>query len=699
MGGAKVSAFTADGVEVDSTVSDAVDSSGSPTGFYALRASRGTGLIVKVSHEALSASTIMTVGMEGFAWLNFTEGGTNPSTHHGLAGQRPINGPMGSFALYYLDKGEWTWDNLFPLVSHASFTGGVAGRMYDGLILYSGKRLYYKSNNFSGPTLADFRLYMNSSFEALDVLENVSGNVMDALGDGVRFKVVMTAVYFKGDPNASWAVDRVMERWASKGYKNLSLSGFLWGYSEGEIDAMYDGVAGTADRVHALGLKLFWSPFFLAPMWPYWHDMGFDYVIMQPNFAYNRYDPWRFEVMSKLIASGEVHGVNFEISYTRLNGLTVEENANAHLDAGFKYGWWGNAANIFYRAPGYLDGYANGSATVPTRDRPIYDRQYQFLRLDATTTSRTSADTYVFERPPTLWRDRGGAKGEVVLRSDSQIATRAYLRFPPVDRYSSIHSAIIRLDVLSVGSPCLVAIYMTDPSWDEGGTDWLDRPAELAPSGLAVIDNIGQVSLAVPKARWDLSFMLAPQMQGCDVRFSSREGPSPPEVEVGYFASTITRVPASEDAYVSDQLPSSDFGTLDHIMIGRNGSEVTRGYLKFNASALPKMFHEPSLSMRGLSASQQASFDVMYLANTSWNESTLTWSTQPNGKWEVVAQEVPLGNDMSFTAGLGRFGAGESTLVIVQHAASGDAWGSFSSKESGSGPSVLVIIQAFEQQF
>jgi hypothetical protein len=315
------------------------------------------------------------------------------------------------------------------------------------------------------------------------------------------------------------------------------------------------------------------------------------------------------------------------------------------------------------------------------------------------TRSQASNDTYVFERPATLWQEVNGAKDEMVLRSDRGVATRAFLTFPQIDRYSYVHSALLRLRVLSLDAPCLVAIYAIDAAWDEAGLAWPNRPALRSFSGLMTLNSTGWVTFDIPRVMFDLSFMLVPQMIDCNAVISSKEGAAPPEMEVEHFAPVDTMLPVGEDAYVSDAHPSDNFGNLTYIHAGKNGTETTRTYLKFDAISLPKWYHEPVLSIRGTASSSRVGLDLSSLVNSTWNETAMTWASQPSGTWVTIAENVSLDKDLVLKVRLAQLGKGNFTLILSPHSMQGDNWASFGSKESNEGPMILILLQAFEQQF
>lgn len=667
------------------------------TGFYALHSLPEGRVKIQVDSSAFKMEKTLDVNSERYIWLNFSQENGQPPMRKGSDSQNYSGktlDALGSIAIYYLDQGIWSEDTLLPLVAHLSWNGEISGRMYDGIVLVSSKRLSYNSNSYRGPTPADFYWYANSSFQLLDILENVSGRVRKTLGDDTLFKVILSAVYFKYDRNASWSISQLLERWRNKNYHNLTLTGFYWIYSEGEIDATYEGVRGTAEYLHNISLKLVWCPFFLAPMWFYWRDFGIDYVVMQPNFAYNPYDPWRFEMIESLLRSGEIHGVNFEISATRNNNLSIEKNANIHLDYGFRFHWWKNPINMFYEAPGYLNEYARGGLNVSPSDRPIYDRQYQFLHLNRSKTARPAADAYIFEHPVTLWQKNTGHAEELLLRSDNDARTRIYIRFPGVERHAYIYSAVLTLEILYFERPCLIGLHTVNPYWNESSITGLNAssPAQH-PYTLFWFNHTGRHTIPLRHLDPDTSLMLIPRNQRCMATISSREGFSPPGLEIWFFDPVESMIPASRDAYTSSLYPSENYGNSTLLMTGSNMSSDSRAYFMFNKGALPGSIAEPRLILSGINASYKVNLTLGVIDNSTWREDRITWNTPPSGGLTIVKECISPDRDLKLVIPISLPDNDTFTLILFSSVHPSQNWVIITSRESSQIPMLLVIIK------
>ena len=82
-----------------------------------------------------------------------------------------------------------------------------------------------------------------------------------------------------------WYRDEAIRRFNAANYRHLRLWGFYC-MAEGVADKDMPVVRAVADAVHAKNLRFLWIPWFCAPGWERWKEMGFDVAIMQPNYAF-----------------------------------------------------------------------------------------------------------------------------------------------------------------------------------------------------------------------------------------------------------------------------------------------------------------------------------------------------------------------------------------------------------------------------
>ncbi len=82
-----------------------------------------------------------------------------------------------------------------------------------------------------------------------------------------------------------WYLDRVRTLFAQPDLPDLRLWGYYW---------MWEAVSGkdaasitlASELIHDRGLKHLWIPWFRAPGYDRWRELGFDVALMQPNYAF-----------------------------------------------------------------------------------------------------------------------------------------------------------------------------------------------------------------------------------------------------------------------------------------------------------------------------------------------------------------------------------------------------------------------------
>ncbi|MDA8206402.1 MAG: DUF4855 domain-containing protein [Thermaerobacter sp.] len=195
-----------------------------------------------------------------------------------------------------------------------------------------------------------------------------------------------------------WFIQQAMQDWNASHYTNLHLAGFYW-YNE-SIDLAVAGektlVKTTAATVHALGRRFYWIPYFEAPGYKMWRQLGFDVAMMQPNFAFQSLtNPVRLTETAQL-AQHYGMGLELEFPYQVLNPVPASSSAlsgtNRYLlyqDAALAYGyakgvplaWYQNTQNLLLDYQGH---------------RYVYDLLYQFLQGTYTPTAYVDQNgTYI----------------------------------------------------------------------------------------------------------------------------------------------------------------------------------------------------------------------------------------------------------------------------------------------------------------
>ena len=220
---------------------------------------------------------------------------------------------MRDIMLIYEGGTEWKPEEFRPYVAYVDPDGRPKDWFYDAylFLMYGGAPS--GTTYIDGATnRADWEHFLNTTFapgRCLSALDAEIEAVGQTLKDPTRSCPVILMVPYPsakqkafgdvdGDGQSEdlstaegrtravrWFLDEALVRWAKLAPKHLKLWGFYW-MNEGMGPADEGIVKGTAALVHERRYGFHWIPWFRAPGATRWREMGFDFVIMQPNYAF-----------------------------------------------------------------------------------------------------------------------------------------------------------------------------------------------------------------------------------------------------------------------------------------------------------------------------------------------------------------------------------------------------------------------------
>lgn len=345
------------------------------------------------------------------------------------------------------------------------------------------------------------------------------------------------------------------------------------------------------------------------------------------------------------------------------------------------------------------------------------------IQAASTLTFVAEMDARVEESSPNTNR---GTSGTLEVEASSGRSIESFLRFTVNGVSGTIQSARLRVYVTTDGTQDGPDAYAAGNNWTETGITWNNRPAPTNAS----LDNKGQLSrntwveydvtiLVVGNGIY--SFVLAGDSSD-DVKFSSREGSSPPQLVIAFnsgtktptvtalpsqtwtptrtststqpSAATFTPPPASSgftfvpsaDTYVDSSSPSANYGSLTTLR--GDGSPVVSSYLRFDVQGLSGTATRATLRIFANSASS-GGYEIRSVNDNAWTESTLTYNSAP-----TVGSS--LGSSGSFNAGVWTsvditpYIAGNGTYNLTLTVPGSTAI-SFASREAGNNAPQLVV--------
>lgn len=335
-----------------------------------------------------------------------------PPEHPRAAGMRDI-------MLAYMRPDRWSAQDFLPYVAWLDHEDVPRDWFFDSfLFLMYGGAPSGGSYMDGTANLDDWRFYLDLLFaedRCLAGLERCTADVGARLGQPERIlPVIIMIPYLKRDMEqfgapggapldptqdadraaaCTWLVDEVLRRWAQRDFPHLRLWGFYWMY-EG-IGAWDEALVRTvAGAVHERGMGLHWIPWFRAAGHDRWRALGFDFAIMQPNYA--------FRPLPRGLLVTDEDRLSHNANLSREAGLGVEMEMGSRVldDLGHRL----NLQLYLNHGVDELDGYMNESvrawyhpsdiiAVLQRSERPdlnrLYDDLYRF-HIGAYTRRRVS---------------------------------------------------------------------------------------------------------------------------------------------------------------------------------------------------------------------------------------------------------------------------------------------------------------------
>lgn len=226
----------------------------------------------------------------------------------------PQVGGMSDIVLIYLSSRTWMPDDFLPYVAHVQQPDYTPDDwFFDGFLFLTQMRAPSGGDYLLGSAnQTDWEAYLDLLFGSpgyLASLDACIAQVAQRLGTpGRPWPVILMIPYLDrrpapwGDADGDgqeespadeaarlraleWFIEATMRRWKASNFSHLRLWGLYW-MNEEISPGDRDVVRAVADRVHDRGLGFHWIPWFRAPGFDRWRELGFDFVIMQPNYAF-----------------------------------------------------------------------------------------------------------------------------------------------------------------------------------------------------------------------------------------------------------------------------------------------------------------------------------------------------------------------------------------------------------------------------
>ena len=321
----------------------------------------------------------------------------------------------------------WTEENLLPYVAYVDQEGKPKDWLFDSFLFIefatdAKKSLYHYAPKAAQADGTDWKWLADAWFRkdtGLIGLERCVESVGKTLNDPEqKVNVVITlpvplhqVTEFNDLPGTTtslnfnqaedrqqaleWYINDVTKRFSAANYRHLNLLGFYW-TGESIVSAQHETVRWTADFLHRQHLKFYWIPYFTAAGVEHWRKVGFDAMMLQPNYFF-RGDGGINRLMlaakrAKILGSG----VEMEFDARAFTSDEHYQRYWDYLDAGVKYGWMEEALLGWYEGGGaLLRTFEEGN-----KGRAMYDALYHFVKGEYTPESTDRLPELMTIPPP-----------------------------------------------------------------------------------------------------------------------------------------------------------------------------------------------------------------------------------------------------------------------------------------------------------
>ena len=237
----------------------------------------------------------------------------------------------------------WTPEDFKPYISYSDPRDGKEKWLFDAFLFIEfrdQKRTFSGTEGNGKWEPADKTLWtklLNKNFEpghGVPALESACGLTESRLGAPLRPRqVILTlpdpvenyqnwgeldgrrldfSVMADRVAACEWHIDQALKRWHALAPQHLTLAGFYF-VPETATPANQQMLPVAAQKIHSLGLKFFWIPFWHAKIASDWPSLGFDIASQQPNYFFHPELPESH--LQKACDFARDHGMGLEMEF------------------------------------------------------------------------------------------------------------------------------------------------------------------------------------------------------------------------------------------------------------------------------------------------------------------------------------------------------------------------------------------------
>jgi hypothetical protein len=186
-----------------------------------------------------------------------------------------------------------------------------------------------------------------------------------------------------------WFIDLILSSFETAGFEHVKLNGFYWHdelvqYSKSDTED--ELIKAFNEYVHTKGYKSTWIPYYCAPGYETWKELGFDAAVLQNGYPFVEYanketGEKKEGTINDALTQAKKYGMGIEIE---LSGLLKDGNTEALsryyklLNAAKDNNIMENGLCMYYQGggPGTL---YNCSVSLNADARSVYDMTYKYI--------------------------------------------------------------------------------------------------------------------------------------------------------------------------------------------------------------------------------------------------------------------------------------------------------------------------------
>ncbi len=304
-------------------------------------------------------------------------------------------------------RGPWTRETLRPYVACVDAAGKPTDWLFDSFLFIEfatddDRQLHYFAKGKPQPTIADWQWLADAWFReqsGVNGLEQCVADIGQTLNQpDRRVNVMITlpcpptertdfgalpgtdhALDFSHEEDRQatlrWYMDTVRKRFEDGHYAHLNLLGYYW-TGESIPEEQRSMVLWTSEYLHGQKLKHYWIPYFTGEGAGDWRKLGFDAMMLQPNFFFEGNGGAGRLGRAANRAKRFGCGVEMEFDGRALSSEAHLQRFWDYLDAGAVYGWMNKSLVGWYEGGGAL----GMLLKQPDKYRPLYDAVCQFVK-------------------------------------------------------------------------------------------------------------------------------------------------------------------------------------------------------------------------------------------------------------------------------------------------------------------------------